>query len=162
MTDIDIYTQSPKDAPLTNSQPIVTVSEHIPWNGEAVTRMMMGLNEKGSSHIGQRPASEVPPLTDIYPQSEPDSHALLAEQHPLAERVRELEENSQHWFEKAEYFSAQAEKYLELSEYQKENLDSLHSENQGLRAENIELQHKLEACIKTIAVISERLILEDI
>lgn len=40
--------------------------------------------------------------------------------------------------------------------------DSLHAENQSLRAENLELQHKLEACIKTIAVISERLILEDI
>jgi hypothetical protein len=31
-------------------------------------------------------------MNDIYPQSEPDSHALIAEQHPLSIRVRELEQ----------------------------------------------------------------------
>lgn len=31
-------------------------------------------------------------MTDIYPQSPDDSHSPLAEQHPLAKRVKELEQ----------------------------------------------------------------------
>ncbi len=103
-------------------------------------------------------------MTDIYPQSPDDSHALLAEEHPLMARVRDLEKQLANANLRAEVWQNHVEASARRNgkPANQELADSLHTENKSLRAENIELQHKLEACIKTIAVISERLILEDI
>ena len=103
-------------------------------------------------------------MTDIYPQSEPDSHALLQEQHPLAAEVERLKREladanlrAETWLDAYQKASERAQPDWKPEAVKAAEADALY-----FRAQNGELRKNLSAAMRVLKHTLDYISAEDL